>query len=97
MISQRGLNLFGFLTLILVFVNMFLLVGNQSLQQSVAQRQQVIMQSLQMQGPAREIIGAMANLAVRTDDAEIKKVLAKYGITVTVTQQNPAEAAVKGK
>jgi hypothetical protein len=36
-ISQRGLDLLGFLTLLLVFVNMFLMVGNQSLQRVVAE------------------------------------------------------------
>jgi rRNA-processing protein FCF1 len=97
MISQRGLNLFGFLTLILVFVNMFLLVGNQSLQRSVAERQQMIVQSIQMQGSAREIVGAMANFAVRTEDEQLKQLLTKHGITVTVNQQKSAGAAVKGK
>ena len=97
MISQRGLNLFGFLTLILVFVNMFLLVGNQSLQRSVTERQQVIMQSIQMQGSAREIVSALANLAVRTEDEQLKQLLAKHGITVTVNQQNSTGATVKSK
>jgi hypothetical protein len=89
MISQRGLNVLGFITLILVFVNMFLLVGNQALQRVVAERQQTIMRSIQMQGPAREVITAMANLALRSDDEQLKQLLAKHGITVTV---NPAAA-----
>jgi hypothetical protein len=84
MISQRGLNLIGFVTLILVFVNMFLLVGNQSLSRLVAERQQAIMRGIQMQAPAREVITAMANLAVRTDDERLKQLLANHGITVTV-------------
>src|SRR5258705_349114 len=58
MIGQRALNLLGFLTLILVFVNMFLLVGNQSLQRVVGERQQFIMQSIQAQSGAREVIAA---------------------------------------
>ena len=97
MIGQRGLNLFGFLTLILVFVNMFLLVGNQSLQRNVAERQQMIMQNIQMQGTAREIIGALANLAVRSEDEQLKQLLAKHGITVTVNQNSTTGTAVKGK
>ena len=96
MIGQRGLNLFSFLTLILVFVNMFLLVGNQSLQRSVTERQQFIMQSIQAQTGAREIIAALANLAVRTDDEQLKELLAKHGITVSV-KSAPAAAAVKSK
>ena len=94
MISQRGLNVVGFITLILVFVNMFLLVGNQSLQRIVAERQQVIMRSIQMQGPAREVITALANLAVRADDEQLKQLLANHGITVTV---NPTPAARASK
>ena len=89
MISQRGLNLLGFLSLILVFVNMFLLVGNQSLQRTVAERQQLIMRGIQMQAPAREVITALANLAVKSDDEQLKQLLANHGITVTV---NPAPA-----
>jgi len=95
MIGQRGLNLFSFLTLILVFVNMFLLVGNQSLQRSVTERQQFIMQSIQAQTGAREIIAAVANLAVRTDDEQLKELLAKHGIAVSVKSAPPA--AAKGK
>ena len=94
MISQRGLNLIGFLTLILVFVNMFLLVGNQSLQRIVAERQQTIMRGIQMQAPAREVITAMANLAVRADDEQLKKLLANHGITVTVNAAPAARAAM---
>jgi uncharacterized protein YcfL len=90
MIGQRGLNVVGFITLILVFVNMFLLVGNQSLQRIVAERQQVIMRSIQTQGPAREVITALANLAVRTDDEQLKQLLANHGITVTV---NPGSSS----
>ena len=96
MISQRGLNVIGFLTLILVFVNMFLLVGNQSLQRIVAERQQVIMRSIQMQGPAREVISALANLAVRSDDEQLKQLLAKHGITVSVNPA-PTTGTTKGK
>ena len=98
MISQRGLNAIGFLTLILVFANMFLLVGNQSLQRIVAERQQVIMRSLQMQGPAREVISALANRAVRADDEQLKQLLAMHGITVSVNPAPPPPAVVpKGK
>ena len=92
MISQRGLNVIGFITLLLVFVNMFLLVGNQSLQRNVAERQQAIMRSIQMQGPAREVISAMANLAVRSDDEQLKQLLAKHGITVSVNPAAPTGA-----
>jgi hypothetical protein len=92
MISQRGLNVVGFITLILVFVNMFLLVGNQSLQRIVAERQQAIMRSIQMQGPAREVINALANLAVRSDDEQLKQLLAKHGITVSVNPAPPTGA-----
>jgi hypothetical protein len=96
MISQRGLNLLGFLSLILVFVNMFLLVGNQSLQRTVAERQQLIMRAILMQAPAREVITALANLAVKSEDEQLKQLLANHGITVTVSPA-PAARAVKEK
>jgi hypothetical protein len=69
----------------LVFVNMFLVVGNQSLQQSVTERQQIIMRSVQMQTPAREALTALASLAVRTEDDQLKQLLAKHGINVSVS------------
>jgi MarR-like DNA-binding transcriptional regulator SgrR of sgrS sRNA len=47
-----------------------------------------------MQGPAREVITALANLAVRTDDEQLKQLLANHGITVTV---NPTAAARASK
>ena len=97
MISERGLNLIGFLTLILVFVNMFLLVGNQSLQRIVAERQQVIMRSIQMQGPAREVITTLASLAVRTEDEQLKQLLANHGISVSVNPSLTGGAVAKGK
>ena len=93
MIGQRALNLLGFLTMLLVFVNMFLLVGNQSLQRNVAERQQFIMQSIQAQTGARDMIGAVANIAVRTDDEQLKKLLAKHGISVSVNPAPPSVAA----
>ncbi len=85
MISQRGLNLVGFVTFMLVFANMFLMVSNQSLQRAIADRQQLIMRSIQMQGTAREVITAMANLAVRIDDEQLKQVLTNHGINLTAS------------
>ena len=95
MISQRGLNLLGFVTFMLVFANMFLMVSNQSLQRAIAERQQLIVRGLQMQGVAREVITAMANLALRTDDEQLKQVLTNHGIHVSVNP--PASRAAKEK
>jgi hypothetical protein len=92
MISPKGLNLIGFLAFILVFVNMFLMVSNQSLQRAIADRQQFLVRSLQMQATAREVITAMANLAVRTDDEPLKQVLTSHGINVTVNSSGSGPA-----
>lgn len=86
-------RLFGtlaFITCILVVVNMYLFAGNQSLQREVAERQQFITQSVQIQGIAREIVTALANLAAKNNDEQLKRLLTSHGITFS---ENPPTAA----
>jgi predicted Holliday junction resolvase-like endonuclease len=88
----------GFLTplavlvLILTLVNVVLTVVNQSLRMQLAERQQVINQSLQMEALHREIVTAVATVAVRTDDAELKSLLASQGINLDGAPKAPGGA-----
>jgi hypothetical protein len=77
----------GFLTplagllLILALVNVLLSLGNQSLRLEVNERQQFITQSIQLEGLHREIVGALASVAVKNKDEQLKSLLASQGIS----------------
>lgn len=78
----------GFLTplatliLILVLVNVLLTLANQFLRQQLNERQQVLSQSMQMEGLYREIVTTLATVAVKTNDPQIKGLLASQGINL---------------
>jgi len=86
--AALSLKRIGFLTplavliLILVLVNVLLTLGNQSLRQQLAQRQQLINQSIQMEAIHREIVTGIATIAVKTNDAELKNLLASQGVNL---------------
>ena len=77
------------LMLILVAVNVLLTLGNQSLREAVDERQQVIRQGLQLEALNREILTALATTALRTNDEQLKGLLASQGIRLPA---NPAVA-----
>jgi hypothetical protein len=78
----------GFLTplavllVILVLVNVLLTLGNQSLRQHLTERQQFLSQSIQMEGLYREIVTTLAGVAVKTNDPDLKSLLASQGINL---------------
>jgi hypothetical protein len=77
------------LILVLVIINIALGLGNQSIQAEVSERQQIIAQTLQLETLNRQLIGVLANMAIKTNDEQLKKVLAESGINL-----GPAEAPV---
>jgi len=85
------------ITCILVGVNMYLVYGNQGLQREVAERQQFITQSIQIQAVAREIVTALANLATKNSDDQLKQLLSSHGITFSLNRPDAPEAKAKGK
>jgi regulatory protein YycI of two-component signal transduction system YycFG len=86
--ASLSLKKIGFLTplavliLILVLVNVLLTLGNQFLRQQLNERQQVLSQSMQMEGLYREIVTTLATVAVKTNDPQIKGLLASQGINL---------------
>lgn len=70
------------LILILVLVNVLLTFGNQSLRLQLAEQQQFINQSLQMEALHREIVQTLASVAVKRNDEQLKSLLASQGINV---------------
>jgi predicted Holliday junction resolvase-like endonuclease len=83
------------LVLLLVIVNILLMAGNQSLQLSVNERQQYIAETIQLETLNRQVIGVLAEMALKTNDGELKKLLAGVGIDLSPTP--PQAPAPKSK
>lgn len=84
------------LGLAFVVINIFLFLGNRTIQGEVNDRQQFINQSMQLDRLNRELIAALANLAARNNDDQIRNLLASHGITFTVNQPTSAGPAASG-
>ena len=101
MLSQKAwfrwvLSGIAVLGLAFVVVNIFLFLGNRTIQGEVNDRQQFINQSLQLDRLNRELIAALANLAARNNDEQIKNMLAAHGISFTVNEPTAGAPAASG-
>ena len=67
---------------VLVLVNIVLVEGNRAVQAEVARRVQFIQQTVQLEALNREIVNAIANLALRNNDDALRMILAQHGITI---------------
>jgi predicted Holliday junction resolvase-like endonuclease len=83
------------LVLLLVLVDILLLAGNQSLQMSVNERQQYIAETIQLEALNRQVIGVLAEMAVKTNDGQLKELLAEVGINLSPTPAQPPAAKSK--
>ena len=81
---QACVTLVAALGVVLVLTNMVLFERNRSLQGEVNSRAQYIQQSVQLEGLHREMVNAIANLAVRNKDDALKTILTQQGITFNV-------------
>jgi predicted Holliday junction resolvase-like endonuclease len=70
------------LVLILVLVNILIGLGNQSIQAEVTERQQEIAQTIQLEALNRQLVTVLASMAVKSNDAQLKKLLADSGVNV---------------
>ena len=84
-------TIFSGLLLFLVLVNILLNFGNQSLQSEVGERQQMISQAIQLEGLHRQVINVLAEMAMKTNDAQLKELLASSGFAL-----GPGPAPDKG-
>jgi hypothetical protein len=73
------------LIVVLVIIDIALVERNRTLQAEVNGRAQFIQQSVQLDALNREIVAAIANLAVRNNDDALKTVLTQHGITFNPT------------
>lgn len=77
-----------------IAANMWAFSANRKLQLEVNQRAQFVQQSAQLEQLTRDIATALAQLGARSQDEQIRSMLAGLGITFTVnTQQPPAQSA----
>ena len=89
------LTILSSLILVLVVINIVLGLGNQSIQGEVSERQQIIAQTLQLETLNRQLIGVLANMAIKTNDEQLKKILAESGINLGPAQQAPSPSSKK--
>ncbi len=80
------------LLLLLVLVNILISLGNQSLRAEVSERQQFLAQSMQLEGLHREIITVLATVALKTNNDQLKSLLASQGINLGQTPPPTAGA-----
>lgn len=77
----------------LIGANMWRFSANRQLQAEVTQRAQYIQQTVPLETLNREIVAALAQLAVRNKDDQLRALLTSLGLTVTETPNTPAPAA----
>ncbi|HEY6997698.1 MAG TPA: hypothetical protein VH851_07210 [Candidatus Binatia bacterium] len=79
------------LVLISVLVNILIGLGNQSIQAEVTERQQEIAQTIQLEALNRQLVTVLASMAVKTNDAQLKKLLADSGVNVGNAETPPGK------
>jgi len=88
---QSWVTLVAAIGVVLVLVNMVLVERNRTLQAEVNARGQYIQQTTRAEVLHRELINAIANLAVRNKDDALRTILTQHGITF-----NPGQVPVGG-
>ena len=86
------LTIMASLILLLVLVNILVGLGNQSIQAEVGERQQMIAQTIQLEGLNRQVITVLVNLALKTNDEQLKKLLAESGVNLSMVPEASAPA-----
>jgi len=76
------LTVLAVLVFVLVLVNILLSLGNQSVRAEVNERQQVLAQGMQLEGLHREIVTVLATVALKTNNDQLKSLLASQGINL---------------
>jgi hypothetical protein len=86
------LMLLGLLTLSLAVFNGVLFTQNRAAQAEIGARQQYLQQTVSLEGLYRDIVKALAELAVKNNDAQLLQMLAAQGINVSVNPPSPPPA-----
>ncbi|HMA80797.1 MAG TPA: hypothetical protein VKR81_07895 [Candidatus Binatia bacterium] len=88
--SKVILTVWSALILILVLVNVVVSLGNQSIETEVGERQQEIAQTIQLEALNRQLVTVLANMALKTNDERLKKLLAESGINLDAAPESAA-------
>jgi len=92
------LTLLGAGALVLVGVNAHVFTLNRDAQTTLGQRQQYVQQTVALESLYRDIVKALAELAVKGNDQQLLAILSAQGLSVTVdgpVAAPPAPAARK--
>jgi hypothetical protein len=81
------------IAVLLVIADGLLFTQNRSAQGTLNQRQQFIQQTVPLEGLYRDIVKALAEMAVKGNDRQVLDMLAAQGINVTVNA--PAASAAE--
>lgn len=87
--GKTVLTILAGLMLVLVVVDILLSLGNQSLRMQVGERQQAITQAMQLEAVHREIVTAIATVALKTNDPQLKSLLASQGVNLEAAPGTP--------
>jgi hypothetical protein len=93
MLSRSQFNLLtalGIAALLLVVINSILFTLNRDSQSELNRQQQFIQQTVPLEGLYRDIVKALAEMAVKGNDRKVLDMLATQGLNVSV--QKPAAA-----
>jgi hypothetical protein len=82
--------------LILVLVGISMAVNNSALRQETTARQQYINQSLQLVNFHNQLVQGLATLAARSGDDALRDVLARHGVTYSVSDQGAGSLDAAG-
>ena len=77
------LTILAVLAAVFSIANMILYHSNRSTQIEVSSRQQYIQQSIQLQVLSNEMLRAMADLALRNQDADLMNLLKSQGVSIS--------------
>jgi hypothetical protein len=83
----------GAAVLLLVVLNIVLFNNNVDLQRQANARQQQINGAIRLGAINNQLIQMLATASVRDNDADIRAMLARHGITYSVTPAQPPAAA----
>ncbi len=75
-------TILALVALVLVVGDMLLTLGNQSVQADVNERQQFIAQGIQLEQLNRQVVAALASMAMKSNDEQPKNLLAASGVSL---------------
>lgn len=78
---------------VLILANMYVFSANRTVQNDVSQRALFIQQTVPLETLSRDIALALAQLSVRSEDAQIRSLLTSLGININVNA--PGQPAPK--